>query len=132
MARRKTRKTTRARGSSARATARPSVKAAAPTSRVPVAKTYKLYGTDVKSGVTEVDFTGGNLPDAWYDEFVVTGTIADSFKPGDVVYFPVVQECGPAATRWIEIPSSSQKVDDLKHPAPHLNVVSPRGGASNS
>ena len=43
MARRKTRKTTRARGSSARATSRPSVKAAASTSRVPVAKTYKLY-----------------------------------------------------------------------------------------
>jgi uncharacterized protein YcnI len=87
------------------------------------AKTYKLYGADVKSGATEVDFTGGNLPDAWYDEFVVTGTIADSFKSGDVIYFPVVQECGAAATHWIEIPKAGETPDDLKHPAPHVNVV---------
>jgi uncharacterized protein YcnI len=88
------------------------------------AKTYKLYGADVKSGVTEVDFTGGNLPDAWYDEFVVTGTIADGFTPGDVVFFPVVQECGAAAvTRWIEIPKAGEAIDDLKHPAPHVEVI---------
>jgi uncharacterized protein YcnI len=87
------------------------------------ATTYKLYGAEVKSGVTEVDFTGGNLPDAWYDEFVVTGTLADSFKPGDRVFFPVVQECGTAADRWIEIPRDGQKIDDLKRPAPHLDIV---------
>ncbi|HVW91626.1 MAG TPA: DUF1775 domain-containing protein [Devosia sp.] len=89
----------------------------------PYTKTYKLYGAEVKSGVTEVDFTGGNLPDAWYDEFVVAGTLADSFRPGDVVYFPTVQECGTAADRWIEIPAAGQKIDDLKRPAPHLEIV---------
>ena len=31
------------------------------------AKTYTNWGSDVSSGVTEVDFTGGNLPDAYYD-----------------------------------------------------------------
>ena len=88
------------------------------------AKTYRLYGAEVTSGVTEVDFTGGNLPDAWYDEFVVAGTIADSFKPGDVVYFPTVQECGAStATHWIEIPKAGQKADDLKHPAPHVDIL---------
>lgn len=87
------------------------------------AKTYKLYGADVKSGVTEIDFTGGNLPDAYYDEFVVAGTLADSFKPGDVVYFPVIQECGTAAERWIELPAAGQTIDELKRPAPHLDIV---------
>lgn len=87
------------------------------------AKSYTLYGAEVKSGVTEVDFTGGNLPDADYDEFVVAGTIAQGFKPGDAVYFPVVQECGGAADRWIEIPAAGQKTDDLKRPAPHIDIV---------
>ncbi|MEO8883194.1 MAG: DUF1775 domain-containing protein [Devosia sp.] len=91
------------------------------------AKTYKSWGSDVSSGVTEVDFTGGNLPDAYYDEFVVTGTIADSFKVGDVVAFPVVQECGSAAERWIQIPAAGQKEDDLKRPAPSVTLTAPTG-----
>ena len=91
------------------------------------AKTYKNWGSDVSSGVTEVDFTGGNLPDAYYDEFVVTGTVADSFKVGDVIYFPVVQECGTAADRWIQIPAAGQKEDDLKRPAPSLTVTAATG-----
>lgn len=90
------------------------------------AKSYTLYGAELTSGVTEVDFTGGNLPDAFYDEFVLTGTLSDSFIPGDTVYFPVVQECGPAADRWIEIPASGQTVDDLKRPAPHLTITDAR------
>jgi len=91
------------------------------------AKTYKNWGSDVSSGVTEVDFTGGNLPDAYYDEFVVTGTIADSFKAGDVIRFPVVQECGAAAERWIQVPAAGQKDDDLKRPAPALTVTAATG-----
>jgi len=91
------------------------------------AKTYKNWGTDVSSGVTEVDFTGGDLPDAYYDEFVLTGTIADSFKVGDVIRFPVVQECGSAAERWIQIPAEGQKDDDLKRPAPALTVTAATG-----
>lgn len=90
----------------------------------PYHKSYKVYGATLKSGVTEVDFTGGNLPDAWYDEFVVTGMIAGSFKPGDVLYFPLVQMCGKSASEhWIEIPKAGQKTGDLKQPAPHLDIV---------
>jgi len=91
------------------------------------AKTYKNWGSDVSSGVIEVDFTGGDLPDAYYDEFVVTGTIADSFKVGDAVAFPVVQECGSAAERWIQIPAAGQKADNLKRPAPSVTLTAPTG-----
>lgn len=87
------------------------------------AKTYKMHGGEVKSGATEIDFTGGNLPDAYYDEFVVSGYIADGFKPGDIVSFPVIQECGSSATRWIEIPKQGQDPEDLKHPAPRLKII---------
>src|SRR4029079_14044909 len=31
-------------------------------------KSYKLYGEDVTSGVKEVDWSGGSLPDEFYDE----------------------------------------------------------------
>ena len=89
------------------------------------ARTYKNWGVDVSSGVTEVDFSGGNLPDAYYDEFVVTGTVADSFKAGDVVSFPVVQECGAATTRWIEIAKPGEA--EPAHPAPSITITAPTG-----
>jgi len=89
----------------------------------PYAHTYKNWGADVSSGVVEVDFTGGNLPDSDYDEFVVTGTVADSFKAGDLIYFPTVQECGVAAARWIEIPKAGAA--EPERPAPHITVTAP-------
>jgi len=58
------------------------------------ASTYKLYGAEVTSGATEISWSGGALPDNEYDEFVVRGTLADSLKPGETLYFPVLQNCG--------------------------------------
>lgn len=87
------------------------------------AKAYKMHGGAVKSGATEIDFTGGNLPDAYYDEFIVAGYLADGFKPGDSLFFPVVQECGATVDRWIEIPKPGQNPGELRHPAPRLQIV---------
>ena len=58
-------------------------------------KTYDYFGTPMSEGVTEIAWTGGELPDDWYDEFVFRGRLTD-FAPGTVVYFPVVQECPEA------------------------------------
>ena len=44
------------------------------------AKAYDYYGSSLSEGVTEIDWTGGNLPDDWYDEFVFR-VAADGF-PG--------------------------------------------------
>jgi len=49
-------------------------------------KPYGLRGALVNEGVTEVSWSGGKLPDAFYDEFVFTGTISDELKPGDTLY----------------------------------------------
>lgn len=84
---------------------------------------YKRFRADVKSGAIEIDFTSGNLPDAYYDEFVITGYLAGHFRPGDLVFFPVVQECGAASERWIEIPTARQAIESLKRPAPHLQIT---------
>jgi uncharacterized protein YcnI len=86
-------------------------------------KSYQLYGEAVTSGVKEVDWSGGNLPDEFYDEFVFRGTLAADLPIGQKLYFPVVQECDGAATRWIEIPAAGQDEDALEDPAPGLNLL---------
>jgi uncharacterized protein YcnI len=75
----------------------------------------------VSEGVTEVDWTGGNLPDAFYDEFVLTGYLGDDLAAGQTMYFPVVQECEKGVHRWIEIPAGEGR--EPPEPAPGLKLV---------
>ena len=82
------------------------------------------HGAPVESGVREVSWSG-NLPDAYYDEFVLRVYLSDALKPGQTVYFPVVQECGDAVSRWIDT-SGNPDVDD---PAPGVKIVAPAHGA---
>jgi uncharacterized protein YcnI len=80
-------------------------------------------GSQLAEGVTQVSWTGGNLLDAYYDEFVLSTSLADSLTPGSPLYFPVVQECeGGKADRWIEIPAAGKVADDYKNPAPSLTL----------
>ncbi|HWF96690.1 MAG TPA: DUF1775 domain-containing protein [Xanthobacteraceae bacterium] len=69
-------------------------------------KPTSARGTSVTEGVTEVDWSGGNLPDAYYDEFVLTGYVSDAAPAGQTMYFPVVQDCEKGVNRWIEIPAA--------------------------
>jgi uncharacterized protein YcnI len=88
------------------------------------AKPYTIEGTTMTEGVKEIVWSGGNLGDDEYDEFVLRGTIAADLKPGDMLYFPVVQECPDGAKeRWIEIPASGQKASDLEQPAPAVKLL---------
>ncbi|BBE72596.1 YcnI family copper-binding membrane protein [Oharaeibacter diazotrophicus] len=91
------------------------------------AKAYDNHGTQLTEGVREITWTG-DLPDAYYDEFVFRGTIDKTIAPGTVLYIPVVQECDGAAERWIEVPKDGQSADDLESPAPALTVTAPKGG----
>ncbi|WP_420960304.1 DUF1775 domain-containing protein [Brucella sp. IR073] len=86
-------------------------------------KSYTVHGKDVRSGVVEVRWTDGSLPDEFYDEFVVVGRLAN-FDKDTVLYFPATQSCGPdASVAWTEIPAEGQNPHDLKHPAPELKVL---------
>jgi uncharacterized protein YcnI len=88
------------------------------------AKAYTLYGEAVTEGVREIDWTGGRLPDDFYDEFVLRGTLAGDLPAGEMLYFPVVQECeGGMVERWIEIPQAGQNEDDLDTPAPGIRLL---------
>lgn len=87
-------------------------------------KTYDNHGTEVTEGVKEVVWSGGNLADDEYDEFVLRGSLAGDLPVGSVLYFPVVQECPEGlAERWIEIPAEGQRSDDLEMPAPGVKLI---------
>jgi uncharacterized protein YcnI len=82
-------------------------------------KRYTLHGARVDEGVKELDWTG-ELPDAYYDEFVFQAYLADDLAVGQPIYFPVVQECAQGTSRWIEIPASNGPRPP--HPAPALRI----------
>lgn len=81
------------------------------------AKTYTLHGAQVASGVREVSWTG-NLPDAYYDEFLFQAYLSADLPAGTVVHFPVVQECEKGVSRWIDTKDQSE------NPAPKLTIIS--------
>ena len=89
-------------------------------------RSYSLGGAKVSEGVTEVRWSGGNLPDAFYDEFVFTSAIVNELEPGKTIYFPVVQECEKGVHRWIEIPTGGHSHDEASEPAPGLRLLPKR------
>lgn len=86
------------------------------------AKAYDYYGETLSKGVTEIVWSGGSLPDAWYDEFVFRARLPDQ-PAGTVIHFPVVQECEKGVHRWIEIPEPGKSADDYKEPAPGVTLT---------
>jgi len=89
------------------------------------AKAYDNHGTALTEGVKEIVWSEGNLPDAFYDEFVFRGTFAGDLEPGKV-FFPTVQECADGAEEaWIDV--SGEGVD---MPAPSLELV-PAGASGH-
>ena len=92
--------------------------------KVKYGKTYDYYGTPTSEGVKEISWSGGNLPDDEYEEFVARLYLTGDLKPNTVLYFPVVQECADGATeRWIEIPETGKSADDYERPAPALKLL---------
>jgi periplasmic copper chaperone A len=83
---------------------------------------YDYFGDELTEGVTQIDWSGGELPDAFYDEFVFVGRLTD-LEPGTVLRFPTVQECAGGVHRWIEIPAAGQAPDELDEPAPQVTIV---------
>jgi periplasmic copper chaperone A len=92
------------------------------------ARAYPYYhGATLAEGVVEVVWSGGDLPDAFYDEFVLQAFLTEELKPGSPLHFPVVQECPDGATaRWIEVPAEGEDPARLEAPAPALRLLPKR------
>lgn len=87
-------------------------------------KAYPYYhGATLTEGVKEIVWTGGPLPDAWYDEFALVGLLSGDLTPGTTLWFPVVQECEKGVNRWIEIPEAGKTAHDYEHPAAGLKLL---------
>ena len=76
--------------------------------------------------MTELSWSAGKLPDAYYDEFVFAAFLAGDLEAGKTLYFPVVQECEKGVHRWIEIPAAGKSGHDLPEPAPALKLLPKR------
>jgi hypothetical protein len=94
--------------------------------RGPYARSYDLYGKPVAEGVKEIVWSGGELPDAFYDEFMFRARIAGE-AAGKTLPFPVIQECQSGAERWIEVAAEGQDPHGLKAAAPTVKVAAAAG-----
>lgn len=80
-----------------------------------------MFHNSVTEGVKEVSWSG-NLPDDYYEEFVVAVYLTDDLQPGRTLYFSVVQECENGVHRWIEIPADGKSAGDYKEPASFMST----------
>jgi len=85
---------------------------------------YNYYGRTLTSGVKEITWTG-ELQDDFYDEFIFRAKLDSSLEPGEMLFFPTVQECAKGTNAWIEIPTEGQDPHDLKSPSPGLLLSAP-------
>lgn len=86
------------------------------------AKKYLNHGREITSGVTQLIWSGGELKDAHYDEFVFRARFTDGLEQGVKTFIPIVQNCADGELSWSEIPAEGQDPHDLKRPAPGVMI----------
>jgi periplasmic copper chaperone A len=79
-------------------------------------ETVKATSGDVK----QIVWSGGELLDAHFDEFVFKAKID---VPPQTLYFPTKQECTAGEIYWNDIPAKGKTTHDYKNPAPALKVL---------
>lgn len=95
----------------------------------PYDKPYHLYRSEVTEGVKSITWSG-NLPDDYYDEFVLIGYLDKGLEPGSQLYFPTVQTCEQGVDRWTDIPGDGKSSDEHRSPAPSLKLLPPTENAN--
>ena len=98
------------------------------TEKAAYTRAYKHYHGDLSEGVRRITWTGGPLPDDFYDEFVFASFVARELTPSTTVYFPVVQTCEKGELAWTQTPAAGQDAHDLKAPAASLKLVAASDG----
>jgi periplasmic copper chaperone A len=93
------------------------------TTKGPYDRPYRRFGSTVTEGVKVITWTGGNLPDDYYDEFVLIVHLDAGLVPGTMLYFPVTQTCEHGVDRWVEIPAADKTSRDYRAPAPAVKLL---------
>jgi uncharacterized protein YcnI len=91
------------------------------TTKAAYAEPATMHGKPLTEGVKTISWSGGDLPDADYDEFVFSAYLTGSVAPGRTLYFPVEQSCGATRVAWAETPSAGET--HVKRPAPGLRIL---------
>jgi uncharacterized protein YcnI len=87
------------------------------------AKAYSFtHGAKFTEGAKEVTWTG-NLPDAFYDDFMLSTFISADLPAGQTLYFPVQQECEKGVHNWVGMPSDSHAGSGRDEPAPGVMLI---------
>lgn len=82
------------------------------------------HGHSISEKIDWIEWRGGPLPDAYFDEFGLSMKLPDTAAgtaAGTAIYFPAVQECEEGTRRWIEIPAGDGA--HLKDPAPSVTLT---------
>ncbi|WEF24848.1 DUF1775 domain-containing protein [Paracoccus sp. S3-43] len=82
-------------------------------------KPFENHGATLTEGVKEIVWSGGNLPNEFYDEFVFRGSFGKDLEPGSTFWFPAVQECANGEEAWIDTTGNP----DADMPAPRLKLI---------
>jgi uncharacterized protein YcnI len=94
--------------------------------REKLAKPYESHGRAVLEDVVEVSWTASSeaayLQDAWYDEFVLRGSLPEQTGP---LWFKVRQSCVKGEWLWADLPADGDSTKGLKAPAVRLMLVKP-------
>jgi len=85
---------------------------------VSAAKPMPKQGWKIAISPTGITWTGGPLPDAYYDEFSMQVKLSPEAGKR---YFKVVQTCVKGSMAWDELPGDADV--KLKAPAPVLDVL---------
>ncbi len=93
------------------------------TTSGPFAKPALAGEKQITEGVKEIIWSGGNLPNEHYDEFIFRSALSADIAPGTELFFPAIQECSTEKAAWVEIPAAGQDAHALKMPAPGLKVA---------
>ncbi|MGH2688696.1 MAG: YcnI family protein, partial [Actinomycetota bacterium] len=85
--------------------------------------------TDPATGrASKLSWSGASLPS--HEETVFTARARFPDRPGERLWFKVVQTCAEGETRWVELPAAGQDPNELAHPAAHVDLVDPSAPAA--
>lgn len=94
--------------------------------REKLAAPYESHGRSITEDLAEVSWTAKSeeffLQDAWFDEFIVRGTLPATAGP---LWFKVRQSCVKGEWDWSEVPASGSSTKGLKAPAARLELTAP-------
>lgn len=89
-----------------------------------LARPVTQHGRQVTERVARVVWSGGTLPDAFYDEFVMQFQVAAAAGP---LWFNVEQVCEKGRNAWVEKPAGGTDTKGMRFPAALLEVLPAHG-----